>query len=375
MTIAKHASNNVRIKDNMESYHFDRFEEQDLRSLVHALLLAAGCDDATSSAVARALVDASARAYDTHGVRLLPWYFECLEGGRINRCPAVNITRKAAGVIHVDGDHAFGHLPSFRAIDALCDIADRQGVAVATVGRSSHHGATGCYTLAAALRGYAALGMTHADALVVPHGGIDRFYGTNPISFAVPLEGEEPLLLDMATSSVPLNRVLLRRATGTPLPCDVAVDAEGEATIDPDRAAALVPLGGEGYGYKGAGLAGMVDILCSAFSGMQHGARMSCFNGPDYSKPIEIGHFFMVMQPALFQTMATFNASLNALVSDLRSQRAKAGCKVMAPSDPEKAEARIRRECGIPVDPVTWEHLWTLATRYDCLMPAALART
>jgi LDH2 family malate/lactate/ureidoglycolate dehydrogenase len=305
-------------------------------------------------------------------VRLLPWYFECLEGGRIKRQPAVEVIYKAPGVIHVDGDHAFGHLPSYRAIDALCEIADRQGVAVATVGRSSHHGATGCYTLAAAQRGYAALGMTHADALVVPHDGVDRFYGTNPLSFAVPLEGEEPLLLDMATSSVPLNRVLLRRATGAALPADVAVDADGQATTDPHRAAALLPLGGEAYGYKGAGLAGMVDILCSAFTGMQHGARMACFNGPDYSTPIEVGHFFIVMQPAAFQALAAFNASIAALVDDLRSQRAKPGRKVMAPSDPEKAEARIRRERGIPVDPVTWEGLQRLAQRYACRLPDAV---
>jgi ureidoglycolate dehydrogenase (NAD+) len=371
--IAEHACNGTETKDNMESYHSEKFKEQDLRAFVHALLMNAGCDEASSSAVARALVDASARGYDTHGVRLLPWYFECLEGGRINRHPSVGIMRRAPGVIHVDADHGFGHLSSFSAIDDLCDIADRQGVAVATVGRSSHHGATGCYTLAAALKGYASLGMTHADALVVPHDGIDRFYGTNPISFAVPLEGEEPLLLDMATSSVPLNRVLLRRATGTPLPHDVAVDAEGEATIDPNSAAALLPLGGATYGYKGAGLAGMVDILCSAFTGMQHGARMPCFNGPDYSTPIEIGHFFIVMQPAVFQTMAAFNASLSAFVGDLRGQRAKAGCKVMAPSDPEKAEARIRRNCGIPVDPVTWKQLRTLAMRYGCLIPVARA--
>lgn len=354
----------------MESYDFYKCRREDLESFLTALLSAAGCDEPSTTAVARAVVDASARAYDTHGVRLVPWYVQCLEGGRINGSPRIDISRKAPGILHVDADNGFGHLASYRAIDALCEIANQQGVAVATVGRSSHHGATGCYTVAAARRGFAALGMTHADSVVVPHDGVAPFFGTNPISFAVPLEGEDPLVLDMATSSIPLNRVMLRRSTGSPLPPDVAVDAQGQMTTDPHQAAALLPLGGEAFGYKGAGLAGMVDIFCSAFTGMQHGASFPSFNGPDYSKPIEIGHFFIVMQPALFQTISAFNASVSALVGDLRRQRAKANATVRAPSDLEKAEAKEREQHGIPLDPVTWQEFQTLGERYGCALRA-----
>ncbi len=152
---------------------------------------------------------------------------QCLEGGRINGSPHIDISRKAPGILHVDADNGFGHLASYRAINALCEIANQHGVAVATVGRSSHHGATGCYTVSAARRGFGALSMTHADSVVVPHDAVAPFFDTNPISFAVPLEVEDPLVLDMATSAIPLNRVMLRRSTGSPLLPDVAVDARG----------------------------------------------------------------------------------------------------------------------------------------------------
>ena len=350
----------------MENYVSHKCRREDLQDFLICLLSAAGCDEASAAAVTRAVTDASARAYDTHGVRLIPWYLQCLEGGRINRSPRIGISRKAPAIIHVDADNGFGHLVSYRAIDTLCELADRQGVAVATVGRSSHHGATGCYTVEAARRGFAALGMTHADAVVVPHEGVAPFFGTNPISFAVPLEGEDPLVLDMATSSIPLNRVMLRRSTGSPLPPDVAVDGTGRMTTDAHQAAALLPVGGEGFGYKGAGLAGMVDIFCSAFTGMQHGAKFPCFNGPDFSRPIEIGHFFVVMQPALFQALAAFNASVSALVGDLRRQPGKPGKTVHAPSDLEKAEAQKRAREGIPLDPVTWREFQALGQRYGC---------
>ena len=270
-----------------------------LRDFATRLLAATGADADSAAATARAIVDASSRAFDTHGIRLLPYYLQTLEGGRVKGHPAITVTRKAQAVVHVDADDGFGHAPSFRAVDTACDVAAETGVAVATVARSSHHGATGCYTRAAALRGFVAIGMTHADAVVVPHGGTQAFFGTNPLSFALPVTGEDPMVLDMATSAIPFNRVLLRRATGTPLPPEVARDAEGELTTDPNAATALVPLGGATFGYKGAGLAGMVDLLCSALTGMGHGKTLALFTaGISEEEPHTLATSSMTMQAA-----------------------------------------------------------------------------
>ncbi len=344
-----------------------------LQRFTAGLLTVAGADDPSAAATARAVVDASSRAFDTHGIRLVPYYLQTLEGGRIKGAPTLTVERKAPAIVHVDADNGFGHAPSFRAIDLACDTAAETGIAIATVGRSSHHGATGCYTRAAALRGFAAIGMTHADAVVVPHGGRQGFFGTNPLSFALPVPGEDPLLLDMATSAIPFNRVLLRRATGTPLPPEVARAADGTLTEDADRATALVPLGGANFGYKGAGLAAMVDLLCSAFTGMGHGNTLAIFNGPDYTRPIPLGHVFIVMSPPLFQTLGAFDARVAAFLADLRSQPpAAAGGQVHAPGDLEKAEATRRAATGIPIDPITWEALGHEAQRRSVPLPPSL---
>src|SRR5262245_16362668 len=89
----------------------------DLCGYVADMRRAGGAGGASAAAVARAVVDASARGVDTHGVRLVPWYMKMLEGGRINKTPAVTFTEKAAAVGHVDGNDGFGHLASFRAIE------------------------------------------------------------------------------------------------------------------------------------------------------------------------------------------------------------------------------------------------------------------
>jgi LDH2 family malate/lactate/ureidoglycolate dehydrogenase len=353
----------------IEAIEGPRCTAADLTAYVAGLLAAAGVDGDSAAAIARAVVNASARGVDTHGVRLVPWYLQMVAGGRINLRPRIAVERKAAAVVHVDADDGFGHPASYAAIEEGCRVAAETGVAAVTVGRSSHHGATGVYTLDAATRGFAAIGMTHADRAVVPQGGVRSFFGTNPLSFAVPAPGEAPMLLDMATSAIPFNRVHLRRATGTPLPPGIAVDAEGRPTADPHAVAALMPLGGAAFGYKGAGLAAMIDVLCSAFTGMGHGATLAPQGGPDYSRPIPLGHFFMILDPAAFQALAAFDARVGAFLADLRVEPAAAGERVMAPGDVEKAEAEKRRREGIPVDRTTWGALAETAGRLGVRVP------
>jgi len=359
----------------MEAFDGVRCRAEAVEAFLGALLRGAGASPESAAAAARALTDASARAVDTHGIRLAPHYLRGLAGGRINPAPRVRVERRAAAVLHVDGDDGLGHLASYRAIEAGMEVARESGLAAVAVGRSTHHGATGCYTLAAARQGFAALGMTNADAIVAPHDGVKPFLGTNPISFAVPAAGGQPLLLDMATSSIPLNRVLLRRDTGAPLPPEVALDAAGAMTVDPFAAAALMPLGGAGFGYKGAGLAVMIDILCSAFTGMLHGAMLPSFTAADVAVPARLGHFFIVFAPGAFQPEDGFAERMRAFLEDLRGQPARPGQRVLAPGDPEWAAFAERSAHGVPIDAATWACLGEFGQRFGCALPEVVGRT
>jgi len=360
----------------MEEFNGVRCRGDAVESFVTSLIVGAGASEESAAAVARALTDASMRAVDTHGVRLTPHYLRGLTAGRIKKTPTVQVERLSPSVVHVDADDGLGHLASYRGIEAGIAAARENGIAAVAIGRSTHHGATGCYTLTAARQGFAALGMTNADAIVAPHDGVKAFFGTNPISFAVPAcGGQQPLLLDMATSSIPLNRVLLRRDTGTPLPPEVAIDGVGEMTTDPFAAAALVPLGGANYGYKGAGLAVMVDMLCSAFTGMVHGARLPSFAGDNVTWPARLGHFFVIFDTNAFQPQQAFANRVVEFLTDLRSQPARPGEKVMAPGDPEWAALAERTANGLPIDAATWGSLGEYAKTYGCAMPDVIATT
>ena len=203
----------------------------------------------------------------------------------------------------------------------------------------------------------ALLGVCHGDR------GLASWQG------GIPVPGEPPFILDMATSAIPYNRIFLRRATGQPLPPEIALTAEGEPTTDPFLATYVRPVGGANFGYKGAGLAAMVDILCSAFTGMGHGYTIAPMAGTEYTQRIPIGHFFLVMKPEIFQALTAFETTVGAFLHDLRAQPARPGDKVMAPGDVEKAEAQRRAADGIPIDRTTWASLQGYAAKYGCAVP------
>lgn len=356
----------------MQDVDHVRVARDALRQFVLDVIGRAGADEAGAVAVTQAVMEASGRGVDTHGVRLVPHYVQTVAGGRVNgkARPRFHTAGTAGG--HVDGDHGFGHLASYRAIEEGMRIARDAGVAAIGVRNSSHHGATGCYTIAAARQGFCALGMTHADAIVVPYGGTQPFFGTNPLSFAVPVPDAEPTVIDMASSAVPMNRVHLWGANGVALPADIAVDAAGAPTRDATTAKALLPLGGPDYGYKGTCLALMIDLLCAGMTGMRYGAELESFGGPDYSTPIPIGHFFVIFAPARFAPDGHFGATARALLAALRDQPARPGETVVAPGDPELRETDERRRRGIPVDRATWNRFAELAGQYGCERPSAL---
>jgi ureidoglycolate dehydrogenase (NAD+) len=320
-----------------------------VRQFVASALEAVGTRPQSAVAVAEVLTDTSLRGVDSHGIRLLPHYARVAERGRVNpgATPSYQKTGPATGT--VDAENGFGHPASYRAIDEAMQLALDSGVACVSVTRSSHFGAAGCYALRAAARGFVALCTCNSDSFVLPHDGLQPFHGTNPLAFAAPVAGDQPFLLDMATSVIPWNRVQDLRHEGRELPPDVSVDAQGQPTLDPERSAALLPLGGTQFGYKGAGLAAMAEVLSAVLTGMPHCSRILPMAGPDLSTPRHLGHFFIVIDPRRLVSPEVYDRGMRGYLSDLRGQPARASRRVMAPGDREWSVEEQRREHGIPL--------------------------
>ena len=339
-----------------------------LDGFCRAVLLATGADAATAEAATRAMMHASRLGVDSHGIRLIDHYVRALEGGRINRRPNVQVVSGFGAVAALDADDGHGALGAYRAMEHAVALADKYGVGAVSVRNSSHFGPAGAYAIEAARAGQVGVAFCNSDSFVRLHGGSERFHGTNPIACAVPVPGERPWLLDMATSAIPYNRIQLYRSLGRDLPAGVASGAGGIDTVRPGEVEMLAPLGGD-FGFKGAGLAGMVEIFSAVFSGMKLSAEILPMNGPDFATPRKLGAFVMALKPEAFVERAAFDDGMRRYLKALRGSGARNGDRVMAPGDREWAEADRRAGEGIPIDPETAAALARLAERFGLEPP------
>jgi len=323
----------------------------DLETFCHAALAAVGADAATARDCTSSIMHGSLHGVESHGVRLLPHYVKALQGGRLNKTPELRFTQTRPGSGLLDGDNAQGARATYAAIDHACDLARVAGVGAVGITQSSHFGPAGAYSLRAAQRGMLALVTCNSDSFVRLHDGAQRFHGTNPISVACPAP-ENPWLLDMATSAVPYNRVELYRSLDRPLPDGVASDATGADTTDPHMADMLAPLGGA-FGFKGAALGGVAEVLSAVLTGMGLSADLAPMGGPDFATPRGLGAFVIVLDPDAFAGAGIVQAGVTRYLSLLRASPARPGTTVMAPGDREWAEAARRRAEGVPLDPIT----------------------
>jgi LDH2 family malate/lactate/ureidoglycolate dehydrogenase len=294
--------------------------------------------------VGRSLVQTSTWGTDSHGVLRLTHYLRRMTIGSIKAAAAPVVMRTGPVTAQVHGEDGLGIVHAALGMEVAIEMARESGAGIVGVGHSSHCGAMGLYTRMAAREHLVGIAMTHSSSVVVPHGGKHKYFGTNPISFAFARKNGEPLCLDMATSQVAWNKVLNARMEGKPLDPGIAVDADGQPTTDAAAARAGIALGGPTYGYKGYGLAFVIDLLCGAMNGMTFGRHI---NGmyEELDRPRKIGHLLVAIDPLRFAGGERLEETVDAVIDDLRTQG-----DILFPGEPELVEEKNRIAHGIPVD-------------------------
>jgi LDH2 family malate/lactate/ureidoglycolate dehydrogenase len=333
-----------------------------LMEIAKALLVGAGTPEEEAATVARMSIAANLAGHDSHGIIMVPSYIERVKVGHIVPGAPWTIVREAPATTVIDGHWGFGYVVTERAMRLTIEKARAQNVAAATVFRQGHIGRLASYPLMAAEQGMIA--MITADSgrspkQVAPFGGAKARLGTNPISFAVPSDLDGPLFLDMATSGAAAGKVLLAVARGKPIPEGWIIDADGKPTTDPRKlrqGGALLPLGGD-EGYKGYGLAAMVEIFSGLLTGLGFGI--------DPQGRHNDGCFIAVFNVAAFRDLATFKREVAEFAAYLKDTPPAEGFdRVYYPGEIEYEREQERRRDGIPIEDATWEVLRNLATEY-----------
>jgi LDH2 family malate/lactate/ureidoglycolate dehydrogenase len=249
-----------------------------------------------------------------------------------------------------------------RAMRYTIEKAKTQNVAAATVFRQSHIGRLASYPLLAAGEGMIA--MITADSgrgpkHVAPFGGAKARLGTNPICFAIPSNLEGPLVFDMATSAAAAGKINVATARGDQVPTGWLIDAEGKPSTDPrvlKSGGALLPLGGT-EGYKGTGLAAIVEILSGLLTGLGFGIEPTGRHND--------GCFMAVFNVAAFRALDTFKQEVTNFAHYLKATPPAQGfTEVYYPGEIEFRKEQDRRKNGVPIEDATWSKIRELAEGY-----------
>ena len=247
--------------------------------------------------VAKALVLAEADGIKTHGLLRTAFYAAQAKARKVDGFATPSVKKPRPGVAVIDANNGFAYPAIDVALSLLPQMASECGIAAAGIGRSHHCGAVGHHAERLADAGLVALFFANGPAAMAPWGGKAAVFGTNPIAFACPLPGREPIVVDLSLSKVARGNVMAAAKKGEPLPEGWALDVAGQPTTDANAALAgtMVPLGDA----KGTALALMVELIAAGMTGSNFAAEASSYfdaEGP----PSMTGQFIIAMDPNVF---------------------------------------------------------------------------
>ena len=268
---------------------------EDIYNLANKTLLINGCDEETSNILSDLIMKAERDGSLSHGLFRLPAYIAGLKSGKINGKNRPKVSKITPSVVKVDGNNCLAPMVLNKSLPELIKAAKENGVAVLSITNSHHMAAMWPETEAIAEEGLVAFACTSYKPAVAPAGSIKPLFGTNPISFAWPRKNKPPVVYDMATASMAMGEVQVAKREGHKVPLGTGLTKEGKDTTDPAEIAdggVLLPFGG----YKGSGIAMMVELLAGALVGDNFSYETAEKDNNDGGPPSG-GEFILAISP------------------------------------------------------------------------------
>jgi len=298
-----------------------RYHSSDLRDYAERFLRHFDVPAKDAQIMADVLITADERGVDSHGIiRLYSYYGTRLRRNLIDPLSPTRILEDSPATQLIDGGNGLGPVVAYRAMKTCIQKARSNALATVSIRNSNHYGIAGYYAMMAIPEDMIGISLTNSQPLVAPTYAKEPMLGTNPIAVAVPAGRERPYVLDMATSIVPIGRVTVYSKAQERIPVGWGMDRTGRLVDDPDavlNGGALLPLGGPDTmrGYKGYGLALLVDILCGVLSGAAFGPAVG---RPGSEGTANVGHFFMALRIGAFRSLASFKEDMDRLLQQMK---------------------------------------------------------
>jgi len=338
------------------------FQHKSLARAIEAIAGAGGSEADEAKLVAENLVTANLMGHDSHGIGMMPRYVEALLEGGLHPNRQVEVKFDAGALLTLDGCAGYGQSVGVQATQMAIARAREHGTAIVALGNSHHLGRIGHWAEMALAQGLVSLHFVNVQsfARVAPFAGADRRFGTNPVCIGIPLPGEPPFLLDMATSAVAQGKLRVAHNKGAKIPPGWLIDTDGNPTDDP-RWGVLQPFGamlttGE---HKGYGLA----VACELLGGALTGGGVTDYDNKTQRRVLN-GMISIVIDPARLGTQQAFAKDAKSFLAWLRASRAAPGHdRVRIAGEPEREYRAKREREGVPVDEETWKEIRAAAAK------------
>ena len=286
-----------------------------LLQLARAALEKAGAHSKMAEAAARHLVRAEEQGLPTHGMSRVPFYCSMLRNGRADGAARPAMAAERGGACLIDNRDGLPYVSVEWAVEEVIQRARRNGIGFAGIRNSAHVGVLGIHLLPVAKAGLVGFAFTNSPAAIPPWGGKKALFGTNPVAGVFPRRNQQPIVVDLALTTVVRGKIMMAMRKGERIPQGWALDRHGKPTTDPKEAiehGSLFPVGGA----KGAMLALMFELICAALTGAAIGPEADSFFAEEGNKP-RIGQAFIAIDPSALAGMEKYWERTETIVATM----------------------------------------------------------
>jgi len=290
-------------------------DAQELFRLARTALEGAGAHAAMAEAAARHLVRAEEHGLPTHGMSRVPFYCSMLRKGRADGAAQPAMITDRAAVCLIDNRDGLPYVSAQWAIGEVIQRARRNGIGFAGIRNSAHVGVMGIHLLPVAAAGLVGFAFTNSPAAIPAWGGKKALFGTNPVAAVFPRDKRDPIVVDLALTSVVRGKIMMAMRRGERIPEGWALDRDGKPTTDPKEAierGSLFPIGGA----KGAMLALAFELVCAALTGAAIGPEADSFFAEEGNRP-RIGQAFIAIDPGALAGTEKYSERVETVVSTM----------------------------------------------------------
>lgn len=284
-----------------------------LLQLARGALEKAGAHSKMAEAAARHLVHAEEQGLPTHGMSRIPFYCGMLRNGRADGAAQPAMVAERAAVCLIDNRDGLPYVSVKWAVEELIQRARRNGIGFAGIRNSAHVGVLGIHLLPVAEAGLVGFAFTNSPAAIPAWGGKKGLFGTNPVAAVFPREKQQPVVIDLALTTVVRGKIMMAMKRGEKIPEGWALDRHGKPTTEPKEAiehGSLFPIGGA----KGAMLALMFELICASLTGAAIGPEADSFFSEQGNKP-RIGQAFIAIDPGALAGNEKYFERVEAVVT------------------------------------------------------------